>query len=868
MKKDLRLIYKEEAPNSLEGWEKYSLPIGNGRFGASIFGGVHPERIQITTNEFANDYSRGGVSNFMEIHLDFMTKEISDYERGLRLKDGVVYSSFKENGCDIKRKCFYSYPDKALVYHISSSKPISFKAKLVISYLGSRSVEDGGRVGKVDFEDGYLTARGSLPFRSLLFDARLSLKSDGKIEKEGDSYAVNDAKEATLVFVAATSYRLIKETFYAEKALGDDPKKEVLETMKTASALSYYELYQRHFDDYSSLMGRVDFSLSDVSDKRSVPELIEAYRNDEDASYLEELYFFFGRHLLISSSRKGGLPASLQGVWTAHDKSPWGSGFWHNINIQMNYWPAFSTNLAETFDAYIDFFEAYLPKASDNAAEWIEDNFGKKPAKGAWIIGTGAFAYQVEGMSQNTHSGPGTGGMTAQLFMDAYEFTQDEKLLKGAAYKAIHGLAAFLVSCVKDYDGTYLCSYSASPEQILSGHWENDAKEQQYYHTIGCAFDEQWLEQNARNDLAINSILKEKDEVTKAETLQIGHYSPVEIGYSGQIKEYGEEHFYGEIGEYCHRHISELVGLMPGNIITNETPAWLDAAKVTLEYRGDKSTGWALAHRLCAWARTGEGEHAYKLLQTMLKEKTHPNLWDVHPPFQIDGNFGALAGMAEMLLQSHEGYISLLPALPKKWGNVSFKGLKARGNFEVSLSLKDGRIDTLSVVSLSGKDLKVYFPGFTPKTKVFDGDMEIGHSFDSSMISFKTEEGHEYRFFGIMKAKEKNIPESFGAAYGPDGVHLIWKSEVPVALFRAVDNDEHYQEIGCFEKDGSFVDETFNASKLGRATYKLVDASNGYSEKDKGKLAFISPASKLEEERYRMKLKVNNLTAEKIGWDF
>lgn len=868
MKKDLRLIYKEEAPNSLEGWEKYSLPIGNGRFGASIFGGLCPERVQITTNEFANDYSRGGVGNFMEIHLDFATSEANDYERGLRLQDGVAYSSFEENGKAIKRECFYSYPDKALVYHISSSGPISFKAKLVIPYLGARSVEDGGRTGKVGFEDGYLTARGSLPFRSLLFDARLDVRSDGKVKRESDSFVIDGAKETTLIFVASTSYRLVKETFYDEKALGEDPKEEVIGMMKAASALSYEELYQRHKDDYSSLMGRVDFHLSDEIDKRSVPELLEAYRKGENVPYLEELYFFFGRHLLISSSRKGGLPASLQGVWTAHDKSPWGSGFWHNINIQMNYWPAFSTNLAETFDAYIDFFEAYLPKASDNAAKWIEDNFEKKPAKGAWIIGTGAFAYQVEGMSQNTHSGPGTGGMTAQLFMDAYEFTQDEKLLEGAAYKAIHGLAAFLVSCVKDYDGKYLCSYSASPEQILSGHWENDAKEQQYYHTIGCAFDEQWLEQNARNDLAIASILGKKDEVTEEERLQIGHYSPVEIGYSGQIKEYGEEHFYGEIGEYCHRHISELVGLMPGNIITNETPAWLDAAKVTLEYRGDKSTGWALAHRLCAWARAKDGEHAYKLLQTMLREKTHPNLWDVHPPFQIDGNFGALAGMAEMLLQSHEGYISILPALPKKWGNASFKGLKARGNFEVSLSLIDGRIDTLSVVSLSGKDLKVYFPGFVLETKVFDGDEEIAHSFDSSTISFKTTKGHTYRFSNIMKAREKRIPEAFIASYCADGVHLSWKSGTPVALFRAIDDDEHYQEIGRFGKEGTFVDETFSSSKRGRATYKLVDASYEYSERDIGKLAFISPASKLEEDRYRMKLKVNNLTAEKIGWDF
>lgn len=868
MKKDLRLTYKEEAPNSLEGWEKYSLPIGNGRFGASLFGGAEQERIQITTNEFANDYSRGGVSNFMEIFLEFPKGDIQGYQRGLRLQDGVAYSSFILDGSQIKRECFYSYPDKVLVYHIFSSRPISFKAKLVIPYLGDRSVEEGGRTGEISCDSNGLLAKGRLPFRSLSYSARVGVLDESSLKQEGEYLIIENQKEATILFAAGTSYKLCKETFFEEKALGKDPSEEVLSLLKKAKGRSYEELYQRHRADYSSLMDRVDFSLSQEEDKRPVPELLEDNRSGKSVPYLEELYFFFARHLLISSSRKGGLPASLQGVWTAHDKSPWGSGFWHNINIQMNYWPSWSANLGETFDAYIDFFEAYLPKAQANAAKWIQDVLGKKPAEGAWIIGTGAFAYEVEGLSFNTHSGPGTGGMTAQLFMDAYEFSQDEKLLKGPVYQAVHGLAAFLTECVKKYDDSYLCCYSASPEQILSGHWEMQAKQQQYYHTIGCAFDEQFLEQNAINDLKIASILGKEDAITRQETLQKGHYSPVEIGYSGQIKEFGEEHFYGEIGEYRHRHISQLVGLMPGNIISHNTPAWLDSAKATLELRGDQSTGWALAHRLCAWARAGEGEHAYKLLQTMLKEKTYPNLWDVHPPFQIDGNFGALAGIIEMLLQSHEGYLSLLPALPKAWSTLSFKSLKARGNFEVSLAYEKGELKDLVIVSLAGKPLKVFYPGFYEKTQIHDGEKPLSFSYSSHFISFETKKGHAYRFSSFVPIKAKKIPAKLTYEYQNNGVAISWEAASEVALFRAVGDDAHYQELGYFAKETSYLDPTFSSSNKGRATYKLVDASGEYNENDHGALIFLHPASELEEARYQMKLKVNNLTAEKIGWDF
>ena len=870
MRKTLELRYFEEAPDSIDGWERYSLPIGNGRFGASIFSGTEKERIQITTNEFANPYSKGGVSNFLEIHLEFPKANISNYERGLRLNDGTIYSSYEADENSIRREAFYSHPDKVLVYRLSAKHPISLLAKLIIPFLGERTVEEGGRTGQLQTDGEDILARGTLPSRDLIYEGRMRILTDGKKETKENGIEIHDAKHVTLLFVGGTSYKLCKETFFTEKAMGEDPHEDVLKTIEQASKKSYASLYQNHKNDYTSLMNRVDFSLSTQEDKRSVPELLEAYRKNEWVPYLIELYFFFGRHLLISSSRKGGLPSSLQGVWTAHDKSPWGSGFWHNINIQMNYWPAFITNLSETFEPYIDFFKAYLPKAQANAKKYIEDAFHQDVPleETGWIIGTGAFAYEIEGLNPEGHSGPGTGGMTGQLFVDAYDYSLDEDLLKDCVYPCVHGLAKFFQKCIKQYGDEYLCTCSASPEQILSGHWCNGDKKQQYYHTIGCAFDQQWFEENAKNDLRFAKILNEKDEVIEREKQQIHHYGSIQIGYSGQIKEYGEEHFYGEIGEYQHRHLSELVGLMPADLITHQTPAYLDAAKLTLSYRGNFSTGWALAHRLCCQCRIGDGDHAYALLKILLQKKTHPNLWDVHPPFQIDGNFGATAGIAEMLLQSHEGYLSILPALPSAWENVYMKGLKARGNFDVDILYSNKALQEIQILSNKGENLLLYYPGVSEKTRVLDNGENISFEIKDHFISLKTKIGHTYTIIHFQKVLEKRIPQDFKAVYQENGVLLSWKGSEKVALYRAKENEPTYELIGTFEKESSFLDQEYSLTHKGRVTYKLVDAESSYSQMDKGALAYIHPATQLEEDRYQLKIHTNNLIAEKIGWDF
>ena len=859
MSKDLKLKYKTPAERTNEGWEKYSLPIGNGYGGASVFGGTDEERLQFTTNVFANTFCQGGVSNFLELYIEF-NDVAENYERGLDIKTGIAFSSYKSAFGLTKREAFFSYPDNVFAYRVKTEKPKDLRVRAEIPYLGVRGVDDGGRTGEIFANGGCIEIKGTLPSRNLSYDAKVAVITDGEKTIENDEIVVRNALYAVILLVFDTSYKLCHEAFSTHRAVGEDPTEKVAARLNSALKSGYEKLKERHIADFSSIMSRVEFDIGGRYDGRTTDELLSSYKEGNDEPYLEEVYYQYGRYLLVSSSRRGTPPASLQGVWTVHDKSPWGSGFWHNINVQMNYWHAFSANIAETFDAYADFFKAYLPEAEKNAKEWIkETNPENSDGDCGWIIGTGAFCYEVEGKNPNSHSGPGTGGLTAKTFYDAYDFTRDKEFLKNYAYPAVHGMAKFLRKTLRDYDGRKLCSFSASPEQILSGEWVNEHKYQQYYHTVGCSFDQQMVKEVFADDLKLSEVLGVYDETNKFEEENINSLDAVRVGYSGQIKEYDEENFYGEIGEAKHRHLSQLVALMPGEQITSDTPATLDAAKITLDYRGDESTGWALAHRLCSRARTGEGDHAYLLLQNLLKKRTHPNLWDVHPPFQIDGNFGATAGITDMLLQSHGGFISLLPALPEKWKTVKFKGLKARGNFEVSLTYADGVINECEIISGKGEHVTLYYGGATDKLEVKSEGKKIPVKTDGDKIYFSTDKGRTYMVTGFEKRVNRLIASDFTATWQENGVKLEWKNDGrEYDVFRAKDSESGYTLIGK-SGNGEFFDEDFSEKNKARLTYKIVISGGDKNGKGNGATAVLNPASELEKERYAYRLKVNNL---------
>jgi len=849
---ELKLRYKNPAPDSEEGWEKYSLPIGNSYFGGNVFGGVGYERIQITENSAENPGGLGGLNSFADIFIRFPhgEKDAENYERGLDIGRALAYVRYDCGGVKVEREYFASYPDQALVGHIVTSAPSDYRIEMQIPFL----TEEKGREkrGTVRSEGDLITMSGVMEAYNLRFEGQLRVTSDGKITAEEGGLSVTGAQDTVFVFCCGTNYELRPEVFLEKdgrKKLRDfDPHEKVSGTLSAACARSREELKERHTADYASLFGRVSvqFGETEVPEKPT-DELLADYAKGEKSRYLEALYFQYGRYLLIASSRPGGLPANLQGVWNCHDRSPWGSGYWHNINVQMNYWPAFVGNLAETFEAYKDFNLAFRPAAEEYARQYIRrtvpENWSDEPGACGWTIGTGSYAYEISG--PGGHSGPGTGGLTSKLFWEAFAFTGSDKVLRETAYPALLSMAKHLLRVVREYDGLYLSVFSASPEQIICNNWTNPV---QYYHTVGCAFDQQMIRENGLDLLRCVDRIGEENlppedlPVIRELRKQIERYDPVQVGWSGQIKEYREERFYGEVGEYRHRHISQLVGLYPGTQITRETPAWLDAAKVTLNFRSDESTGWALAHRLNAWARTGDGNRAYKLYGNLLGMRTLPNLWDTHPPFQIDGNFGGCSGVAEMLLQSHETYIAPLACIPDAWDNGSFAGLCARGGFEIGAVWQKGCAKTLTVRSLAGNVCRIRYPGIAGAKIPF-----LHTSAGPDRIEFETAAGESYEITEIPVWEKKPVPASLHA--DRDG-NLMWDFEGPVAVWRAADSAPVYEKIAEGIEGGRWTDENSPFAEAETLTYKITrsDAEDGSAP---GALVTLNHSTALERLRYR-----------------
>ena len=855
---ELKLRYNAPAPDNAEGWEKYSMPIGNSYTGGNVFGGVEKERIQVTENSVENPGSLGGLNSFADLYFHFPHKEdsVENYERGLDIGRALAYVRYTADGIRTEREYFASYPDRAIIGRIRTSAPSDFTAEMQIPYL----TEEEGREkqGNVTADGCSITMTGIMCAYQVHFAARLTVISDGTVEAAENTLRITGATETMFVFCGATNYVLRPEVFLEpdnqKKLIPADPLPLVEKLTADAAGQSWDILYARHEEDYRRLFDSVSLELgeTDVPEKMT-DELLTAYAAGKQSRYLEVLYVQYGRYLLIASSRPGCLPANLQGVWNCHDRSPWGSGYWHNINVQMNYWPAFITGLSETFEAYKAYYDAFLPMAEKFAARYIADtvpeNASDIPGECGWTIGTGNYAYGISG--PGGHSGPGTGGLTSKLFWEYYAFSADENILRTVAYPALLSMAKFLCKVVRDYDGLYLSVFSASPEQILSNTW---GKPVQYYHTVGCAFDQQMIWENGRDLLACVDLLGEdtlpEEDRAVIRTLreQIDRYDPVQIGWSGQIREYREERFYGEVGEFRHRHISQLMGLYPGTSIGRDTPAWLDAAAVTLNLRSDESTGWALAHRLNAWARTGDGNRSHKLFSNLLGKRTLPNLWDFHPPFQIDGNFGGTSGVAEMLIQSHESAIVPLPALPDAWCEGSFAGLGARGGFTLDVSWKNGSAHTITVHSAAGQPCRICYPGLGASAFAFPAET------DGDLVTFATEKGGSYTFTDIPASAKLPVPEVLRATR--EG-KLTWDFPDPVDVWRAVDSASSYTKLAEAVTGGSYTDTSTVFDAAETVTYKVTRAgSPAYA---KGALVTLNHSTKLERERYRYWIRQLNL---------
>lgn len=733
----MRLFYTIPAPtvndgdaarqndSPLSGWEKWSLPLGNSYMGVSVFGRVGTERIQITENSVSNPLLRGthwrdgsgGTRTFGDIYIETGHGDVWDYSRDLCLDDATAHVRYISEGITYEREYFVSYPDRVLAVRFTAEKDgrpaegaISFTCRLNIPFIRDyciREGDGGGRTGEVYTAGDRLIMRGVSLYYNILCEGQARVLSDGgSVLYDDGKITVSNANAAVLLFTCGTNYKMESRVFtepdpMKKLAPYPDPHGAITAVLDVAAAKSYDALKHTHVEDYRALYDRVKLDIGvDAADMALTTDaLVARYKEGGRSAYLETLYYQFGRYLLIASSRPGGYPANLQGTWTAYDSSPWGCDYHHNINVQMNYWPSGIANLSECFLPYIAYAEAYMPSACEIADEYVRANYPENasdsPSGNGWTIGTAAFLYYIT--TVGGHSGPGTGGFTSLLFWDYYEYTGDREYLRKIGYPFLRNMSLFLSKVVVPMDGKLLVRLSASPEQ--------QNKDGSYYQTSGCAFDQQMIYENHKRTLEAAEILGISDEDDPLLALirgQLPLLDPVQIGLDGQVKEFREEEHYGDIGEYEHRHISHLVGLYPGTLINKNTPEWLNGAKISLTKRSDKSTGWAAAHRLCAWARIGDGNHAYALYRSMLTYNTLPNLWDTHPPFQIDGNFGAVAGISEMLLQSQAGFLDFLAALPDEWADGSFDGLVARGGFVCGCTWRHGKASELRITSRIG----------------------------------------------------------------------------------------------------------------------------------------------------------------------
>ncbi|HAV13253.1 MAG TPA: hypothetical protein DCX06_07170 [Opitutae bacterium] len=726
-------------------WERWSYPIGNGYMGANIFGRVDSERIQITEKTLHNNK---GLTNFAELYLDFNHGDVSNYRRSLNLNEAIAYVSYEKDGVTFTREYFMSYPDNVMVVKVSADRrgALSFGVRPEIPYLNLKDKRSGTVTAQADL----LTLAGTLPHFNINFEGQVKVLNEGgslKTETVGGNsvITVSDADSVTLLVAAGTNYHLGNKVFTSKHDQKLDPKEfpheAVTARIASAHAKGFDVVKQSHLQDYQNLFGRVSVNLNSEVSPDPTHTLLTKYKRGEKNTYLEELMFQYARYLLIASSRQNTLPSNLQGAWSQYQYTPWTGGFWHNINVQMNYWGSLSTNLSECFEAYIGYFKAYYPKAKEYASDYVKehnpDRLGKGDEDNGWIIGTAANAYDIS-PAGGGHSGPGTGGFTSKLLMEYYLFTQDREYLEDVAYPAMRSMSQFFSKALVPHGDLLLVEPSASPEQQIPDEKQligmpGHIGRNRYYVTVGCTFDQGFVWENHHDTLILAKELGKDDDFLRTIEDQMSKLDPIQIGTSGQIKEYREEEAYSDIGQRNHRHISHLCPLFPGSLINAENPAWMQAASKTLDLRGNRTTGWAMAHRMNCRARLKEGEKAYEVYQKFISERTVSNLWTLHPPFQIDGSLGTMAGVAEMLLQSHAGYVETIPALPAAWANGSFEGLVARGNFVVSALWEDGKTQAIKIESRSGEPL------------ILQTDMDRFEFAGSTKPSFKAVDGSEGR---------------------------------------------------------------------------------------------------------------------------
>ena len=797
-KQDYVLAYKQPASTTYKGWEEEALPIGNGSLGAKVFGLIGAERIQFNEKSLwsggplpdSSDYQGGNLQDqygfladiwqalekrdynlakelaeqhlvgpktsqygtylsFGDLLIEFSQQgktlsQVTDYQRQLNISKALATTSYAYKGTMFKREAFASFPDDLLVQRFTKegAETLDFTIELSLT----RDLASDGKYEQeksdykecqLDITDSYILMKGRVKDNDLQFAGCLAWQTDGDIRVWSDKVQISGASYANLFLAAKTNFAQNPASNYRKKL---DLERQVKNLVETAKEKGYDQLKSRHIQDYQALFQRVQLDLGAEVDASTTDDLLKNY-NPQEGQALEELFFQYGRYLLISSSRDcpDSLPANLQGVWNAVDNPPWNSDYHLNINLQMNYWPAYVTNLLETaFPVinYIDDLRVYGRIAAARYAGIIS----QKGEENGWLVHTQAtpFGWTAPGWDYYWGWSPAANAWMMQTVYEAYSFYRDQDYLREKIYPMLRETVRFWNAFLhKDQQAQrWVSSPSYSPEHgpISIGNTYDQSLIWQLFHDFIQATQELGLDGDLLTEV------KEKFDLL----------NPLQITQSGRIREWYEEeeqHFQNEKVEAQHRHASHLVGLYPGNLFSYKGQEYLEAARASLNDRGDGGTGWSKANKINLWARLGDGNRAHKLFAEQLKSSTLPNLWCSHPPFQIDGNFGASSGMVEMLLQSHTAYLVPLAALPDAWSTGSVSGLMARGHFEVSMRWEDKKLLQLTILSRNGGDLRVSYPDIEKSVIKMNQEKAEVKCMGKDCISVATAEGDLVQFY-------------------------------------------------------------------------------------------------------------------------
>lgn len=806
------------------------------------------------------------------MYIDFKNvssnSDVSNYSRDLDLNTAIAGVNYDKGSTHYSRENFTSYPDNVIVTHITAdgSEKISLDVSVEpdnTSGGAANSIGENGykRTWNTTVSGGRISVNGQLTDNQMKFSSWTQVITDnGGTVTDGDGkVSVSGASEVTIITSMGTDYK-DEYPSYRTGETADELTNRVKWYVDQAKVKTYEELKENHVNDYQNIFNRVDLDLGQTVSTKTTDALLSAYKagtaSEAERRQLEVMLFQYGRFMTIESSRetrtdgngyvRETLPSNLQGLWVGANNSPWHSDYHMNVNLQMNYWPTYSTNMAECAEPLVDYVDALREPGRVTAAIYAGVSSADGEEKGFMAhTQNNPFGWTCPGWSFSWGWSPAAVPWILQNCWSYYEYTGDVSYLRDNIYPMMKEEARLYDQMlVRDSDGKLVSSPAYSPEHgpVTSGNtYEQTLIWQLYEDTIKAA-----------------EILGTDEELVATwKANQADLKGPIEVGDSGQIKEWYTETTFNHnasgatLGEgYNHRHMSHLLGLFPGDLITEDNAEWFAAAKVSMQNRTDASTGWGMAQRINSWARLGDGNKAYQIIKNLFNGGIYANLFDYHQPryFQIDGNFGYTSGVAEMLLQSNAGYINLLPAVPDDWANGSVNGLVAQGSFEVSMDWADGNVTTATILSKNGGEAVVQTKNASLATVVdSDGKVVDVTPVKENRISFATEAGKSYTLKDIPASAEIAVPTGLTALRADaENVELSWDavtaeegSNVTYNVYRQVENGD----VICIETGlttTTYTDTTADKT-LGTMKYQVSAVVEGNESEKSAAVTAVEP---------------------------